>query len=298
MTNIGVLPALLAPPITSVSDYLKDKLTLKKSVVFSDEYNHASIIDGIKLSKAEKVVYRHRDLNQLESALKKYRRVRSKLIVTDGVFSMDGDIAPLDRIIELAREHGASVMVDDAHATGILGENGGGTMDYFKIKHSPDLIVMGTFTKVFGGVGGFVVGPETLIKYLRVTARTYIFSAPIPPAISAGLIESIKVVRQEPERRIRLWANINHLKNKLEEKGFNTLGSQTQIIPLYIGNEDTAICVSRRLLALGIFLPCVRWPAVAHGMARLRLTLMASHTKEQIDEFVNKLEAVRREIPF
>lgn len=298
MTNTGVIPALLEPPVDSIFSYIKNKTFFAdKSAVFSDQLNHASIIDGIRLSKADRFVYRHRDMNDLEDKLKHAKKYKRKLIVTDGVFSMDGDIAPLDKIMELADKYDATVMVDDAHATGILGDKGEGTADYFKLDKHPE-VTMGTFTKVFGGVGGFVAGSKDLIKYLRVTARSYIFSAPIPPAIAAGIIEAIDIVEKEPERRLRLWSNINHFKNLLEENHFNTLRSETQIIPIFIGDEKKAVETTRRLADLGFFVPCVRWPAVAHGQSILRLTLMADHTKEQINALTEALIKVRKEVGF
>ncbi len=298
MANTGVIPALLTPPVTSALSYLKNKTFLRdKSIVFSDELNHASIVDGIRLSKAEKYIYQHKDMADLEKGLKSSKKYKTRLIITDGVFSMDGDIAPLDEIMALAKKYNASVMVDDAHSTGILGEKGQGTAEHFKIPHHPE-ITMGTFTKVFGGVGGFVAGSKELIKYLRVTARTYIFSAPIPPAIAAGIIEAIEIVATEPQRREKLWKNVHYFKEHLHQNGFNTLGSETQIIPIFIGDEKKAVKVARRLLELGFFTPCVRWPAVSHGQSRLRLTLMSEHTKEQIDSLVKALIQVRTEIHF
>ncbi len=298
MANTGVIPVLLKPPTTSFFGYIKDKTFLRDaSLVLSDELNHASIVDGVRLSKAEKIVFRHKDTAGLEEALKTSRGYKRKLIVTDGVFSMDGDIAPLSDIMNLAKKHDAVVMVDDAHATGILGEHGKGTAEHFHLTENPD-ISMGTFTKVFGGVGGFVAGSRDLIKYLRVTARTYIFSAPIPPVIATGLIKAIDIVASEPERRRKLWENITYAHAGLRSKNLNILESETQITPILIGDEKKAINVSRRLLELGCFLPCVRWPAVARGASRLRMTLMTDHTKEQIDALIGALEIVKKEFKF
>lgn len=298
MANTGAIPALLEPPVSSVVGYFREKMSLgDKSIVFSDELNHASIVDGVRLSKAERIIYKHRDVNDLEKHLKSARGFKRKLIITDGVFSMDGDIAPLEQIMVIAQAYGASVMVDDAHATGVLGENGRGTAEHFKMSVYPE-ITMGTFTKVFGGVGGFICGSKELIKYLRVTARTYIFSAPIPPVIAAGLIKAIDIVSSEPERRTTLMESVHYFHRKIRGAGFNVLGSETQIIPIVIGDEKKAIAVSRRLLELGFFIPCIRWPAVPHGMSRLRLTLMAAHSIEQIDSLVDVLIKVRSEIKF
>src|SRR3989344_276815 len=298
MANTGVIPALLDPLAHSFVSYLKGKTFLRDtSVVFSDELNHASIVDGIRLSRAEKIIYKHRDLDDLERLLKKASGYSRKLIITDGVFSMDGDITPLGGIMGLGKKYDVVVMVDDAHATGVLGESGRGTAQHFHLQTPPD-ITMGTFTKVFGGVGGFIAGTKELIKYLRVTARTYIFSAPIPPVIAAGLIKSIDIVSSEPQRRERLWGNVSYLHEQLAKHDFDTLESQTQIIPIVIGDEKKAITVSRRLLEKGYFIPCIRWPAVAHGASRLRLTLMADHTKEHMDGLVKALVSIKEELRF
>jgi 8-amino-7-oxononanoate synthase len=298
MTNTGVIPALLNPPVVSVSSYLYKMLLGERSVVFSDELNHASIIDGIKLSKTEKVVYKHLDTRDLEKQLKKRRSYKRKMIITDGVFSMDGDIAPLDKIIPLAKKYDAIVMIDDAHATGILGKTGRGTLEHFNIDHDGSMVLMGTFTKVFGGIGGFIAGSKELIKYLRVMGRTYMFSAPIPPAISAGIMSSIDFVSDEPERRETLWDNVSYLKENLGKYGFNTLGSQTQIVPIFIGDENKAINASRKLLDQGIFISCVRWPAVPHAESRLRLTVSSQHTRHQIDTLIRALIKIKKELKF
>lgn len=298
MANTGTIPALLTVPNLSVLGYLRNKTFLREKVaVFSDELNHASIVDGCILAKADRVIYKHCDMTDLESQLKGHSGYAKKLIVTDGVFSMDGDIAPLPEIMRLAKEYGASVMVDDAHATGVLGETGNGTVEYFQLQEKPD-VIMGTFTKVYGGVGGFVAGSSELIKYLRVTARTYIFSAPIPPAIVAGLVESVAIVRDDHARRKQLWTNAHYLHRELRARGFNIMNTATQIIPIFIGDETKAVNVSRALLERGIFISCVRWPAVAHGGARLRMTVMASHSRQQIDTLIRALTEVRRKYDF
>lgn len=286
MANVGVIPALM-------KDFSKGLLGLMKkedgsnSVIFSDELNHASIIDGCRLAKAERVIYKHKDMNDLEDKIKKNKK-KINLIVTDGIFSMDGDIAPLKDIVSLGKRYNIRVMVDDAHASGVLGENGRGTAEYFDLKDDVD-ITMGTFTKAFGGVGGFIAGSKDLIDYLRISARTYIFSAPIPPAVSAGLIESIRIVSEDKNIREKLWENTRYLRGKLKEIGFNILG-ETNIIPLVIGDEKKAISFSRELFELGVFAPCVRWPAVPEKQARLRITVMASHSKENIDKFLEVLK--------
>lgn len=258
-------------------------MLMRKAVVFSDELNHASIIDGCRLSGAKTIVYPHKDMNVLERMLKRHRH-RRKLIVTDGVFSMDGDIAPLDEIVYLAKKYGASTMVDEAHTTGILGANGHGTVEHFHLKPMKDVeIIMGTFSKSAGAVGGYVVGTEELIRYLRVSARSYMFSAAMPPVTAATIITAIDLMEKDPSFRHKLWENSIYLKEGFRSLGFNTFSSETQIIPIFIGKDDKGVEFSRRLFDLGIYGPCVRWPAVTRNQSRIRFTVMATHTREQID---------------
>jgi 7-keto-8-aminopelargonate synthetase-like enzyme len=224
----------------------------------------------------------------LEKKLKSYAGNR-KLIVTDGVFSMDGDIAPIPEIVELAEKYGAMTMIDDAHATGVLGKHGGGTLDYFELDPSRVDILMGTFTKALGAIGGFVAGKKELIEYLRIAVRTYMYTAPILPGNVAAILAAINDVQTNPERRNKLWGNANYLKNALKSKGFNIFDSETAIVPVFIGDEKKAIEVSRILFEKGIFAPCVRWPVVPKNKSRIRITVMSSHTREQIDYLINSL---------
>jgi 7-keto-8-aminopelargonate synthetase-like enzyme len=255
--------------------------------IFSDELNHASIIDGCRLVRAKKVVYRHADAADLEAKLAKAPRKARKLVVTDGVFSMDGDLAPLDRITEVAGEFGATVYVDDAHGTGVLGENGRGTAEHFGVEDEVD-VFMGTFTKAFGGFGGFVTGSRALVSFLRMTARSYIFTAPIPPAVCAGLIRAIELARDDSLRE-RLRENTRRFLSGISELGYRHLGGESAITPILIGDEAKAKALSERLFAAGYFAPFVRYPAVAKGQARLRITMMATHTRKQIDGVLNAL---------
>lgn len=285
MANVGVIPALVADNGNNFLNIFK-KSPEENFAIFSDELNHASIIDGCRLAKAERVIYKHKDMNDLENKIKKHKK-KNNLIVTDGVFSMDGDIAPLKDIKFLGKKYGIKVMVDDAHASGVLGKNGRGTAEYFNIENVD--ITMGTFTKAFGGVGGFIAGSKDLIDYLRVTARTYIFSAPIPPAVSAGLVEAIKIASTDNKLRENLWNNVNHVREELKKMGFNILG-ETNIIPILVGNEKKAVSFSRELFENNVFIPAVRWPAVPEGQARLRLTIMATHNNSHIEKLLQALE--------
>ena len=297
MANTGAIPAIMdvVGNIKKLGNKIIALPSLKKNIILSDELNHASIIDGCRLTHSKIVVYKHKNVKDLENKLKKYKS-RRKLIVTDGVFSMDGDIAPLPEIVSLAKKYNAITMVDDAHASGVLGRNGRGTTEYFGLKESDVNIIMGTFTKAFGGVGGFIVGSKDLTDFLRITARSYIFSAPIPPTISASLIAAIKEARNNTKLRENLWSNVNYLKNNLKKMGFDTLSSETQIIPVLIGEEAKAIEFSELLFEAGILAPCVRWPAVPWGKARLRLTIKATHTREQIDKLLENIEKIGRKL--
>lgn len=280
--NVGIMAALTDSAILKINpaNYLLSK---KGRIILSDELNHASIIDGCRMTKTKIVVYKHLDLKDLERQLKKYKK-REKLIVTDGIFSMDGDIAPLDKISFLAKKYNAIIMVDEAHSTGVLGKTGRGMLEHFNLQPIKDVsIIMGTLSKALASAGGFVVGSKELIKYLRVASRPYIFSTAMAPSSAAAAIAAIEVIENEPLRREKLWENVNYFKAGLQNIGYDTLNSQSPIIPVLIGEDEKAIKFSRLLFEKGIFGPCVRWPAVEKGKARIRFTIMANHKKEQID---------------
>lgn len=289
--NVGVITAVMDPIKVRPQDFLS-----RKGVIISDELNHASIIDGAVMSGMEKVIYKHCDMDDLERKLKKYGS-RRKLVVTDTVFSMDGDIAPLDKIVGLCKKYDALSMIDEAHSTGVLGATGHGGLQQFGLKAVKDVdIVLGTCSKALAASGGFVVGSKTLIKYLRVASRSYMFSTAMMPAASAALIEALKIIEEEPEWREKLLSNENYLRTGLQERGFNTFASATQIIPIFIGSDKDAIKFSRRLFDEGVFAPCVRWPAVEKDKARIRFTVMATHTKEQMDKLLNACAVIKKEL--
>lgn len=290
MANSGAIPALVNIPelASGVGYLLENYLSLYKTVIFSDELNHASIIDGCRLAKAKRVLYKHSDVNFLERKLKHFKN-RRKIIITDGIFSMDGDIAPLPEIVSLAQKYSALVMLDDAHATGILGKTGRGTLEHYGIKSGVNL-QMGTFSKAFGSIGGFIVGNQELVDFLRITARTYIFSGAFPGCLAAGIIKAMEISQREPERRNKLWENYDYLITNLKRIGLNTLGTQTPIVPILIGSEKKAISIYKELFLRGIFAPCVRWPAVPKNQSRIRITLMSTHNKENLDALVSALE--------
>lgn len=298
MANLGSIPAIANVLKPSLLSLLRGKMQREKNtVIFSDEYNHASIIAGIKLGNITKEIYKHVDMEDLKIKLKKYSKFRRKIIVTDGVFSMDGDIAPLPDILFLAKKYNAIVYLDDAHATGILGKNGRGLEDYFNVKGEVD-IIMGTFTKAFGGVGGFIAGNQSLIDYLKITSNTFIFTAPISPPVVGGLIKSIEIVKKEKWRREAVIKNAAYLRGRLIELGINIGNSQTQIVPVIIGEERKAIEASRLLLKRGIFIPAVYWPAVPKGMARLRITTSCSHTRSHIDYLLENIKEIKKVLKF
>ncbi len=287
-TNAGIIPA-----VANLLGF--DKLVLARNlVIFSDEYNHASIVDGCRLSKARVVVYKHNNINDLESKLAKYKYYR-KLIVTDGVFSMDGDIARLGDILDLAKEYNALTMVDDAHSIGVLGKTGAGTAEYFNRKGEVD-INMGTFSKGLGVSGGFVSCRKDLADYFRVACRTYMFSDSLSPAIVGGVVGSINYVKQHPEIRSQLKVNYEYFNNQLKKIGFNTFGSSTQVVPLLVGSDSETMSFFNKLFDYGVFAPAVRWPAVPKNTGRIRFSIMATHTKEQIDRALGVIETVGKKL--
>jgi glycine C-acetyltransferase len=251
--------------------------------VVVDKLNHMSIVDGCKLSGAVRKIYRHNDMADLERVLDRCGdQVLGKLIAVDGVFSMHGDIAALPDIVQLARRYGARVLVDDAHATGVLGARGTGTAEHFGLKGEVDL-ELGTMSKTLAGMGGFVVGDAEVIEYLRFYADSYVFAATIPAGMAAGLIAAIDVIEDEPERITRLWANIRRLRAHLLEAGFDLERSDSAIVPILIGDERRAMEMGRAVRARGLFCQTVVFPGVPVGDARLRISVTSEHTDEDID---------------
>lgn len=258
----------------------------KGDVIIIDKLNHASIIDGCRLSGANIRVYPHKNMNSLEKILKKSQTYHLRLIITDGIFSMDGDIATLPEIVALAKKYQALVMVDDAHGTGVLGKEGRGTVEYFGLEGHID-IQMGTLSKALGSFGGFIAGSNILIEYLKNKARSFIYSTALPPAQVASALTALEIIQTTPELRQRLWENIQYLRKGLQKLGFDTMESQTQIIPVFIGEDDKTMQVAKFLYENGIFAPGIRPPTVPRGTSRIRLSLMATHTKSQIDKVIS-----------
>jgi len=260
-------------------------------VIYSDELNHASIIDGCRMSRADVEIFPHKDTERLASLLKQGHQFRRRIIVTDGVFSMDGDLAPLPRLVELARNHAAMIIVDDAHATGVLGNRGGGTAEHFALEGKCD-IVMGTLGKALGCFGAFVAGSRELRELLINRARPFIFTTALPPAVVASALEALSLLDKEPEWRKALWENVDFFKNGLQERGFNTLDSATPIIPIIVGEARQAVSISESLFQEGLFIQAIRPPTVPEGSSRLRVTITAAHTKEDLAWALEVLETV------
>ncbi len=265
-------------------------------LVFSDELNHASIIDGLRLTKATRLVFRHADVAHLEELLKAHDTEGLKLIVTDGVFSMDGDIAPLDRIVPLAKKYGAVVYVDDAHGSGVLGEKGKGTVHHFGFHQDPDVIQVATLSKAWAVVGGYAAGASALKDLLINKARPLLFSTSHPPAVVGALLGALELIQKEPERVERLWENTRYFKGELARLGYDTLGSQTPITPVLFGEAPLAFEASRLLLKEGVFAVGIGFPTVPRGKARIRNIVTAAHTKEMLDKALEAYEKVGRKL--
>ncbi|QQY80252.1 2-amino-3-ketobutyrate coenzyme A ligase [Keratinibaculum paraultunense] len=271
-------------------------ITEKGDLIISDELNHASIIDGTRLSKADKAIFRHSDMDHLEQILKENRdKYNNVLIITDGVFSMDGDIAKLPEIVELAEKYEALTYVDDAHGSGVLGESGRGTVDHFGLHGRVDFSI-GTLSKAIGVVGGYVAGSKVMYEWLSHRARPVLFSTTLPPAAAGAIIEAIKMLMETTEYTDRLWDNANYFKEKLGKLGFNTGNSETPITPVIIGDEAKTMEFSRKLLEKGVFVSGIVFPTVPRGTGRVRCMVTAAHTKEQLDRAVDIFEQVGKEM--
>jgi glycine C-acetyltransferase len=254
----------------------------RNDLVFTDNINHMSIQDGCKLSGASRKLYAH-SLSSLEKSLAKYAdQPGGKLIVTDGVFSMHGDIVDLPRLVKLADQYGARVLVDDAHSTGVLGATGSGTTEHFNMKGQVDL-EMGTLSKSLSGLGGFICADEEIVEYLRFYSNSYVFAATIPAPVAAGVIASIDVMINEPQRLKQLWHNIRYIRSKLLNLGFDLENSDSAIIPIVVGNDRITLDFGRAVRARGLFCQTVVFPGVAVGDARLRMSITSEHTQENLD---------------
>jgi len=262
-------------------------------LVFCDRLSHASLIEGARGSAGTFRIYRHNDVDHLRRLLAGRRNGRRALIVTDGVFSMDGDIAPLPALVSLADEYDAQIYLDDAHATGVLGSRGAGTCDHFNIHH-PRIIQMGTFSKALGGLGGFVATDAPQIQYLINKARPLIYTTALPPAVLAAAIAALSWVEENAAPRRRLLRHAAYLRARVAAAGFAVGEGCTPILPIRIGDNERAVAFSKRLLASGFWVPAIRPPTVPVGEARLRISLTAAHTRRQIDRLVDALSTIGR----
>ncbi len=265
--NAGTVAALLGPD----------------DVVVSDELNHASIIDGCRLSGAQKKIFPHKDTTAARRMLGEARGARRVLLITDGVFSMDGDIAPLPALVEAAEEHGALMMVDDAHASGVVGRDGRGTVDHFGM-HGRVHIQVGTLSKAFAGLGGYVAGSRSLVDLLMHRARPLLFSTSHPPSVAASALAAVRLVQTHPDLITRLWENTRLFKDGLKRSGFDTGLSETPITPVIVGEESAAAALSDRLFDEGVFALGLAFPTVPRGRARVRTIVTAAHTTAHLEQ--------------
>ncbi|MFQ5896140.1 MAG: 8-amino-7-oxononanoate synthase [Nitrospinota bacterium] len=279
LANLGLIGALVGPG----------------DAVFSDALNHASIVDGCRLSRAEVRVFPHKDLGALEEALEGARASRRKLIAVDGLFSMDGDLAPLDRLVPLARRQGAWLVVDEAHATGCLGPGGRGAAAHFGVAAEVE-VLMGTLGKALGAYGAFVCGSKTLVEYLVNRARSFIFSTALPPPVLAAAIAALEVIEEEPERLAALRGNADYFREGLASLGLNFLGSLSQILPILVGRAPDALAMASELLDAGVFLLAIRPPTVPEGTSRLRASVMATHSRAHLDRALEAIGKAARKV--
>jgi len=277
--NLGVLSCLLG----------------RHDLAILDKLDHASILDGVRLGFGKCVKYKHNDMKDLAGKLARSPAEAGKLVVVDGVFSMEGDLARLPEIVELKNRHGARLLVDDAHGLGVFGENGRGSAEHFGLEHEVDL-VMGTFSKSLATVGGFIAGSDAVIDYVKHHARSQIFSAAPPPGAAAAVIKAIDIVEREPGRRKELWENTHFMKRELEGLGFDTGNSESPVIPLLVGDDMTTFVMARRLQEEGVFANPIVAPAVPQGQAMIRTSYMATHKREHLERALTALAKVGREL--
>jgi glycine C-acetyltransferase/8-amino-7-oxononanoate synthase len=278
LANLGLIPALIGA----------------EGLILADRLCHASLIDGCRLSGAGLRVYRHNDMTHLRSLLAKRPSKRDTLIVTDDVFSMDGDLAPLPDLIDLAQRYGARLFVDDAHGTGVMGTHGRGTPEHYGVE-SRLPFHMGTLGKALGTCGGYVVGPAAMVQYLLNTARTFLFATAPPPATAAATVAALQIIQAEPDRRARLWDNRTYVRAGLEDAGFRLTASASPILPILIGDARKAVAMAGRLLELGVYAPAIRPPTVPKDTSRIRVTVTSEHSRTQLDRALAAFRQAGRE---
>jgi glycine C-acetyltransferase len=286
LTNLGVLPTLVKAGNLARAFGYKPWANWKHAF-FTDEFNHLSIREGIRASGAPAFAYKHLDMDDLDQKLES-SPAQIKIIATDGVFSQHGDIVPLPDLMQLAERHDATVYIDDAHGTGVLGPTGAGTTEHFGID-SPRIIHMGTLSKAYGCIGGFVATEPHIVEILRVGCSAFGFTSTIPPDQAAALLEALEIVRDEPERRQRLWDNQRYFVRRMCGAGFSLISTQTPIVPLHVGDEARCVRIAAALREGGIHVDAIMFPAVSAGQSRLRFIMNAQHTTEQIDRVIDAL---------
>jgi len=290
MANVGVFKAVMDTFFVGLP-YAKGS-----GVIFSDEYNHGSVVDGCRLSNAKKVIFKHGDFGDLEKKLGEHAKYPNKLIVTEGVFSLDGEITDLPALSKLAKKHGAKVMIDDAHGVGILGKRGGGTPQHHDCAQDID-IIMGCMDKAFGGTGGYLCGKRELIDYLRVAERSSILSSALTCEMSGAMLESVKIMEDGEGLRKELFEKAKYLRGRLVADGFRIVGKDIlPSIALWVGKESDGIEFANRLFKRKIFSPVVRWPAVPEGEARFRIIVMRDHSRAQLDSYADACKEIGTEM--
>jgi len=278
-TNLGLIPSLID----------------RDGLILADRYCHASLIDACRLTKAKLRVFHHNDVEHLERLLKKRGKACPTLVVTEGVFSMDGDLAPLPDLLTLCQHHDATLLIDDAHGTGVMGLKGRGTVEHFGL-NPKDVIQIGTLSKAIGTSGGYVAGTTSLKEYLINTSKAFIYTTAQPPAIAAATSASIQIIQNEPDRRQRLWDNRNYLYSELKNMGFQLTNTQSPILPLIVKSSETAMKMSQALNEAGIFVPAIRPPTVPKNSSRLRLAICSEHSNEQRLKVLDTLCKVGKQI--
>ncbi|HHT9144645.1 MAG: 8-amino-7-oxononanoate synthase [Candidatus Brocadiaceae bacterium] len=274
MANVGALCALVG----------------REDIVIGDKLNHASIIDGCRQSGATFRVYPHNDVSQLESLLQRSSIYRRRLVVTDSVFSMDGDTAPLPKIAEIAQKYDVILMIDDAHATGVFGQHGKGMIEHYGLEGKVD-IIMGSLSKAIGSIGGFIAGSKCLIDFLKNKARSFIYTTALPPAACAASLAGLTLIQEDTSHIDKLWENIKYLKSQLS-KFISNIAGESPIVPIIIGSAEDALSISKRLYEKGILIPAIRPPTVPLGTSRLRISLMATHSKEDINRLIDTMKDI------
>jgi 8-amino-7-oxononanoate synthase len=267
----------------------------KHNTVIIDKLDHASIVEGCRMSGATIVRYKHNDLDDLRSVLEKLPSERGRMIIVDGIFSMEGDIAPLPQICQLAKEFEARLMVDDAHSFGVLGPKGNGTAAHFGVTDQVDLI-MGTFSKSFGAVGGFIAGSSEVVDYIKHKSKSMIFTASLPPSVVASTRAALEIIKSEPQRRERLWEIGDYMRKEFQRIGFDTGNSETPIIPIVIGDNMKTFLFWKTLFEEGVYTNAVIYPAVPSNSARLRTSYIATHTQEQLDFVLDKFQKIGKNL--